>query len=302
MPNPIEAYGVFEGGGVKGTALVGALKAAEERGIVFKAVAGTSAGAIVASLVAAGYTADELNAILTEKDFRDFMDPIPRSSVDLFESLEFVKGVKFARGVAKIWKSMGFYKGDHFHDWIRELLSRKIFGVPNKSPQFRDLPRPLTVVATELTFQEIRFFDRETSQNVRVADAVRMSMSIPYFFVPFRLGDEFYVDGGVMSNFPAWVFRNELTPQSPPILGFRIGEDGGRREIRNVIDLALALVETVGKEGIRFSNEGIPNLYSVRLPTLDVGTTDFDISKKKKLELYEAGLRVTQDYLKEKLL
>jgi NTE family protein len=56
----VEAYAIFEGGGAKGYAHVGALKAAEERGIAFRKVAGTSAGAIVAALVAAGYTADEL--------------------------------------------------------------------------------------------------------------------------------------------------------------------------------------------------------------------------------------------------
>ena len=56
----MDAYGIFEGGVTKGYAHVGALKAAEERGIVFRKIAGTSAGAIVAALVAAGFKADEL--------------------------------------------------------------------------------------------------------------------------------------------------------------------------------------------------------------------------------------------------
>jgi len=56
----IDCYGIFEGGGAKGLAHVGALKACEERKIVFRGVAGTSAGAIIAGLIAVGYTAEEL--------------------------------------------------------------------------------------------------------------------------------------------------------------------------------------------------------------------------------------------------
>ena len=66
--------GVFEGGGVKGIALIGALKRLEEENVVFSRVAGTSAGAITASLVAAGYKVDEVKDIVWEKNFNDFAD------------------------------------------------------------------------------------------------------------------------------------------------------------------------------------------------------------------------------------
>jgi predicted acylesterase/phospholipase RssA len=70
-----KADAVFEGGGVKGIALAGALKGAEHLGVRWQKVAGTSAGAITACLLAAGYTADELITILTEKmDFNKFME------------------------------------------------------------------------------------------------------------------------------------------------------------------------------------------------------------------------------------
>src|SRR5687768_2196061 len=81
-----EVYSVFEGGGVRGTALVGAVAAAEEMGVRFRAVAGSSAGAIVGSLIAAGYSAAEMRTLLTEKDFRDFKDPTSR-----FTSLRWIK-------------------------------------------------------------------------------------------------------------------------------------------------------------------------------------------------------------------
>jgi NTE family protein len=71
-----EVYGVFEGGGVRGTALVGAVAAAEEQQITYRAVAGTSAGSIVASFIAAGYETDQMRTVLTETDFKQFQDPV----------------------------------------------------------------------------------------------------------------------------------------------------------------------------------------------------------------------------------
>jgi predicted acylesterase/phospholipase RssA len=82
MDNSLKADAVFEGGGVKGIGLVGAIAETEARGFRFENVAGTSAGAIVAALVAAGYTAAELKVEMESLDYRrfqdkDFLDKIP---------------------------------------------------------------------------------------------------------------------------------------------------------------------------------------------------------------------------------
>lgn len=74
MREILKADAVFEGGGVKGIGLVGALSVAEEKGYRWQNVAGTSAGAIVAGLVAAGYSAAELQEIMAELDYRKFKD------------------------------------------------------------------------------------------------------------------------------------------------------------------------------------------------------------------------------------
>src|SRR5580765_5709022 len=113
------ADAVFEGGGVKGIALVGAIAATEQQGYQFQNVAGTSAGAIVASLVAAGYGARELEDVMKSLDYRklqdrDFLDKVPLIGPAL--SLGFEKGI---------------YEGKYFEGWLRELLSAKkkrVFG------------------------------------------------------------------------------------------------------------------------------------------------------------------------------
>ncbi len=274
-----EAYGVFEGGGVKGIALVGALKAAEELGFTFRAVAGTSAGAIVASLVAAGYTADELRSILMEKDFKEFKDP--------------VSGWIPGANIAQVWNKMGFYKGDHFHTWIREKLASKFFDSKKKSLTFKKLFEktgiPLTVVAIELISQEVRAFESSRNETIHVADAVRMSMSIPFFFVPYRLGTELYVDGGVLSNFPAWVFKNTQLTDPLPILGFCFERPDANDVITDLKEFSLALVGTVQKVSEQLLNENTSGITQINLPTCGISTTDFDLTEKQKENLYRAG-------------
>jgi NTE family protein len=84
----VDAYGIFEGGGAKGYAHVGALKAAEKRGIFFRKVAGTSAGAIVAALVAARYTADELFDPTLPEGKRGLLDV---DALDILDRADYVR-------------------------------------------------------------------------------------------------------------------------------------------------------------------------------------------------------------------
>ena len=107
------ADAVFEGGGVKGIALVGAIAATEAQGYVFQNVAGTSAGAIVAALVAAGYGAGELATVMKSVDYRKFMDKDFRDKIPIL-------GAALSLGFEK-----GIYEGRFFEGWLRELLAAK---------------------------------------------------------------------------------------------------------------------------------------------------------------------------------
>lgn len=104
---------VFEGGGVKGIAFLGAIKYLEEKGYRFNKVAGTSAGSIVASLIAAGYNADELKQILFNFDFIKFQDK------DSIQSLPLIGGI------LGLIISKAIYSGDAFEEWLRCLLEKK---------------------------------------------------------------------------------------------------------------------------------------------------------------------------------
>jgi NTE family protein len=281
----MEVYGVFEGGGVRGTALVGAVAAAEKEGIGFRAVAGTSAGAIVASLIAAGYKAEEMRALLTETDFKKFMDPVSRVPLLKYYAL---------------WRRLGLYKGNEFHRWIAEKISIKLTKRRHDSPTFEQLPIPLTVIAADVVRQQVKVFSRRRTPDVAVADAVRMSMSIPLFFCPVRFGGEVIVDGGVLSNFPAWAFEEERKTARLPILGFRLQPDDiPQPRISSMWGLIKALTDTVIRANIPLQIAHVDGLCVIDLPTLSVRTTDFNLEEKKKDQLYLEGYRTALAELAE---
>ena len=104
---------VFEGGGLKGIALVGAYSVLEERGYRPQNIAGTSAGAVVAALLAAGYTAAELRQTITECDFNSLKDRAGEDWLPLFPS------------IVSILKDRGIYEGQAFLEWMGGLLDKK---------------------------------------------------------------------------------------------------------------------------------------------------------------------------------
>src|SRR5205814_486863 len=122
---------VFEGGGVRGIGLVGAISVAEAAGYQFENVAGTSAGAIVATLLACGYNAAELKQTIGEIDFRSLTD------------LNGIGRIPIAGALINVLTSHGIYEGDAFLTLMRRLLAAKVKRVFRDvvMPQYADDPR-----------------------------------------------------------------------------------------------------------------------------------------------------------------
>ncbi len=188
---------IFEGGGVKGVAYVGALQELETRQIMsqIKRVGGTSAGAINAVLLSIGFTLKETQKILMTLDFNNFMD----------DSWGIV------RDTNRLISEFGWYKGDFFKEWIGALIREK---TGNENSTFNDLNNQdcldLYLIGTNLSTGFSEVFSVEHTPRMRVADAVRISMSIPLFFASVRtMRNDNYVDGGVFNNYPIKLFDRE---------------------------------------------------------------------------------------------
>ncbi len=195
---------VFEGGGVKGVAYCGALHELESQGILggVTSVAGTSAGAITAALVAAGYSSKDLTDAMLDLDFRSFEDG----------ELE---------GPIRVVEHYGWYRGRAFLEWMRGQITLKL-GSPDAT--FEDLTSArhvdLRVVATNLSTRSAQIFSVATTPTVPVAEAVRMSMSIPLFFAAVTYNGAVHVDGGAVWNYPIEMFDEPTV--SAATIGFRL--------------------------------------------------------------------------------
>lgn len=191
---------IFEGGGVKGIAYIGAMQILNQRGHLsgIKRVGGTSAGAINALIFALGYSIQEQRKLLESTDFKEFLD---NSSGIIRDSLRFTN-------------EFGWNKGDTFLKWIDERIEKKL---GKKRATFQDLidsNRPaLYLTGTNLSTGYTEFFSAERHPEMVIADALRISMSMPFYFVPIRHGantpKDLYVDGGVVLNYPVKIFDRE---------------------------------------------------------------------------------------------
>lgn len=169
--NPEYKVGLaLSGGGARGFAHAGALKALEEANIRPDVIAGVSAGSVVAVMYAAGLPPEKILEVFLDKKMSDFVE------------------INFSRG--------SILKIDKFARFVADKIS------PAKT--FADLKIPTYVGATNMNdgLPEI-FHDGD------VVQAVQASCSIPMLFAPVKIGDTCYVDGGVLRNLPAWAIRDK---------------------------------------------------------------------------------------------
>src|SRR4030066_1819314 len=212
--NKMEYDLVFEGGGAKGVAFVGALQAFERHGHKPRRLIGTSAGSITACLIAAGYSAQEaLDAIIEQTPegrprFTTFMDTptiyeavivkdqlgywlrtelnnpaIPDVIEPIVDNLiESMVKVELIRHLTSLFLWGGWYAGDEFIRWLKEKLdaNNRCLADSTLEEFNQKTGRDLSVVASDLTGKEMLVLNHRTAPMLPTVWAVRMSMSFPF--------------------------------------------------------------------------------------------------------------------------
>ncbi|WP_409346425.1 patatin-like phospholipase family protein [Paenibacillus sp. MBLB4367] len=299
---------VFEGGGVKAIGLAGAVHEAQRRGVQFGRVAGTSSGAIIAAMLAAGYSGAEMREIMLGTPFQSFLKQ------------SWLFHIKWVGPAIRLLVKKGLYSGDPLEKWIYELLARK--GVRT----FGDLkPEQLKIIASDITRGKLLVLPDDIAQygidpkKLTVARAIRMSTSIPYFFDPVilrKLGQKvtmkvsnnrtidltsiYIVDGGILSNFPLWLFdKQEHDAEGDPTLGFQLVGRGENepRKIIGPLSMFQALFATMMDAHDERYIEEHKLFRTIKIPSLGVHTTDFSIGPEMSMKLYNAGVLAAGKYL-----
>lgn len=290
----MEIDGVFSGGGIKGFALIGAYQVIEKKGFTFKRIAGTSAGSIISAFIIAGYTADEILEMMDEVDLKTFLD-----ARKMFLPFSLTKWIS-------LYWNLGLYRGAKLEEWlIAKLKDRGI-------STFADIPQgALRVIASDLTNGRLIVLPDDLPKyginpaSFSVARAVRMSCGLPYFFEPVRLasstGFNLVVDGGVLSNFPIWLFyQKKKHNKKRPVLGIKLSsneQERPKRKIRNAIEMFSGLFETMKDAHDERHISSRHEKDIIFIPVENIVSTEFQLNEEKKLALLELGRNRTNDFL-----
>jgi NTE family protein len=292
---------VCEGGGVRGIGLVGAVEALDAAGYRFPRVAGTSAGAIVASLVAALQVAGEpmtrLAEIMRSIDYRKFLDR------------NLIGQVPLIGGGLSLLLSDGVYRGAYLEQLLARLLAElgvHTFGDLRTGEEPEQFAWSLVVTASDLSRRrlvripwDLRSYGIDPDK-FSVARAVHASSAIPYVFEPVRVGGATWVDGGLLSSFPVELF-DRAEPRWPTF-GIRLAARPGippTHPVHGPVSLGIAAIETlVSNQDNAYIDDPCTVRRTIFVPADEVSPIDFDITTEQRKALYERGLHAGQEFLK----
>ncbi|MGH7196543.1 MAG: patatin-like phospholipase family protein [Candidatus Saccharimonadales bacterium] len=293
---------VMEGGGVKGIGLVGALSVLSASGYNFRRIAGTSAGAIVGSLVAAGIPVSALEKLMSDIRYGEFRDE------GFLDRLGFI-----GKGLSLVFEK-GVYEGEALREWLKDQLAQAgvhTFGdLKVEEDWCQQVPaeqryRLVVIVADVSRGRLVRLpWDYKDygldPDSQSVADAVRASMSIPFFYEPVRMKGNYLVDGGILSNFPIDLF--DSTPDHPTFgikLSAKPEANLAVNPVRNSVELARAVIATMANaHDMMHLDDPCTIDRTMFVDTMKIKPTDFDISPKHQKQLFLSGQKGAAAFLK----
>ena len=307
---------VLEGGGVKGIGLVGAYSVLKEAGYEFHRIAGSSAGAIVGSLIASNMQVDDLQKLMHAVDYGKF------------EDMGFLDHLGLAGKAASILFEKGIYEGEYFRNWIDAVLAdlgvKTFRDLKLEADPGSDLPADrqyrLVVMASDISRGRLARLPWDyqgeyarAPDQVPVSEAIRASMSIPFFYEPVRMqakgkrgkaNASWLVDGGMLSNFPVDVFdRTDAKPPRWPTFGIKLSAKPEsaqqlKFEIGGTLDFAKALIGTMTSfhDQMHIADPGVI-ARTIFVDTTGVKATDFDLSEDTQQQLFENGREAATKFL-----
>lgn len=284
---------VFKGGGVLGIAYAGTLEVLEQRGVTqnLQRVAGASAGAITALLVALRYSASEIKEIIGKTSFRIFEDG------DIFDQLDAIQ-------------KYGIHPGKALQNWAESLVVPKL-GPKATFAQLRSAGYPdLHVVTCSYDTEDVAILSADTTPSVILSEAIRASASIPGFFYAFPFSTDtdqvLHIDGGTVCNFPLTIFDNVcgdqetlgvyLTPSSDPALPtLKFGQPG--EAVKRLFEAAL----NAQNADFFGDPDQVKRTIIIKHPTQStaggsLSAITFDLTEQDQVNLFNAGVEAATEY------
>ena len=270
---------VFSGGAIRGITYIGCLKALEEYEIIkdVSIIAGSSSGAIFALLIILGYTSQQLESLTLELDFEKFKD-ITSDSVLSFTI------------------NYGIDTGDKLMRLIGILIKKKTENSNITLLELYELTKiKFIITGTCVNTHSTEYFSHESNPNMKVLDAIRITISIPLIYNAFHYNDKIYVDGGILDNYPIHLF-NEHKKHT---LGFLINAQEHLKP-DNLTNYIIALLMCISKRLDKYQMVGFEK--KTILLSINHNAINYSLTEEKKKKIINIGYKTTKKYIEENLL
>lgn len=268
----------LSGGGIKGAAHIGAIKAFEEENIKFDSVAGTSAGSIVATLYACGYSSNEIYSLF-EKYGKDV------KYIDWKNIFKIILGLIFKRTLV----IKGLNSGEVIEKIVNKACNEKGFYNINQ------IPKELLIPTIDSDSGKVYIFnsagiDAEDNNEKYISEmpigkTVRASCSYPLIFCPCLYGNKEFLDGGIKENMP-WKELKAIGCKKVLSIGFY--SKNKKKCCKNVIEISERAFELMCEELNRHEVDKIEFLHKIELNDISL------LQMEKMKEIYEEGYKQTK--------
>jgi predicted acylesterase/phospholipase RssA len=182
---------VIEGGGFKSFACIGSIKYIEQESLFdnIQNFAGSSSGSIICFLLVCGFNSDEIKDFIFSKNWNKvFKDNFFRKMYNIVTRYGLNNGNEFMKNIESFIKKRGISSNVTFKE-LHEITGKV-----------------LVITGTNLNTSKICYFSHKHNPEMKILTSIRISMSIPYFLTSVKYNDEYYVDGGILMNFPLYYF------------------------------------------------------------------------------------------------
>lgn len=277
-------YLVLGGGGARGFATLGALNYLVKRGVIkqnhIRTYVGSSIGALIALLLNCGYSPKQLYDIGLSLEVNKLFDPDIKNFISHF----------------------GFDTGVKFVEKIKEILKKKSIDPNITFIRLYNLTKQkLIITATSLNRRQVKYFDYSKTPQYRVIDVIRASISIPFLFTTVKSGNEHFVDGGMLDNYPLHLFK-DVPVHEVLAIKFKQSRDHSSHfnVIHDIADAAMANIACLLEEIEYLRSLLCKHLYeksSIVIDTERYHALSLNIEKKDKQKMFKMGKKAVKRYM-----
>lgn len=274
---------IFSGGAIKGIGFVGCIKALSKYEYLFQIdkinnYIGTSAGSIIATMMAIGYTIEQIEEIIIKINFNDVIN---------------INYDKICDNILELINKNGIIDGDKFEKTIRIIIEK----ITNKDLTFLELyqiyNKKLTINSVSINDKETEYFNYINTPHLNISKAVRMSCSIPILFQPYRYNDKLYVDGGLIDS----ICIDQIETKN--FIGFYV-EGNNIPIINNILDFLQTILQCTNNKINHKINDNVNKIHSLYFD--DILSINFSLNKDDKLKIINCAYKSTISFIENKYL